>query len=79
MAERIYFRGSRALAMQVVGRLSQSMTGSSSSYTPPAQGVHRAMGIAALSDSHADSVRKARGGTGDDGVIWPPLKPATLA
>ena len=79
MAEPIYFRGSRALAAQVVRQVTQSMTGDDMTHATLARGVHHAIGMAALSDIHDDFVTKARGGTGEDGVKWPPLAPATLA
>lgn len=44
-----------------------------------ARGVHTAIGFAALTDIQEDYLRKARGGTGEDGVKWPPLSPKTLA
>ena len=44
-----------------------------------AQGVFMSIGFAALSDIQADFIRKARGGTGEDGVTWPRLSPHTLA
>lgn len=44
-----------------------------------ARGVFTAVGFAALSDIHADFVRKSGGAQGEDGVTWTPLKPATIA
>ncbi len=43
------------------------------------QGVFLAIGFAALSDIHADFVRKARGDVGEDGNKWPRLSPKYLA
>ncbi|TWU22456.1 hypothetical protein Pla52o_35120 [Novipirellula galeiformis] len=76
---KVYFRGSRADAATLVRQVIQSLTGRGASHAILAQGVHRSIGMAALSDIHDDFVRKAKGGTGEDGVKWPPLAPATLA
>ncbi len=76
---RIYFRGGRALANATVAALVQSLTGGSSQHADLARGVHTSMGFVALSDIHADFVRKARGEVGEDGQRWPRLAPATLA
>jgi hypothetical protein len=44
-----------------------------------ARGVFTAIGFGALSDIKDDFVRKAKGGTGEDGNTWPPLSPKTIA
>ena len=44
-----------------------------------AKTVHTAVGLAALSDIKDDFVRKAKGGTGEDGETWPPLSREYLA
>lgn len=50
---------------------------------PDANGIARnfqlAVGMAALSQIQADFATKARGGTGKDGVTWPPLSRKTVA
>ena len=76
---RAYFRGSKREAAAVVRRIHQALVGQAPDVENTARGVFTALGFAALSDIHADFVRKARGGVGEDGVKWPPLKPATLA
>ena len=43
------------------------------------RGVQLRMGMAALSTIQADFITKARGGTGKDGIKWPPLQKATIA
>lgn len=79
MADRIYFQGSRREARQIVFAMVDALTGTSNENTDLAQGVHRSIGFAALSDIHDDFVRKSRGGAGEDGVTWPRLSPKTLA
>jgi hypothetical protein len=63
----------------VINQVRLSLTGKAIDSTGVAKGVFLSLGFAALSDIHADFVRKARGGTGEDGVKWPPLSPKTLA
>lgn len=75
----VYFRGSRADAMRIVNSLALVLTGREPDHRGIARGVFMAVGFQALSDIKADFVRKARGGTGEDGATWPKLAPATLA
>lgn len=79
MSNRIYFRGTRQDAKRLIHALTQSLVGQDSSMPGIARGVFSAMGMAALSDIKSDYVRKARGGTGEDGVKWPPLEKETIA
>lgn len=52
-------------------------------HAPDPYGVARAVqlrvGVAALSQIQQDFLTKCRGGTGSDGVTWPPLKRSTIA
>lgn len=75
----VYFRGSYDEAKAISRRLASIMAGEGKDGTDIARGVNLAIGSAALSDIKADFVRKARGGTGEDGVKWAPLQPATIA
>lgn len=79
MASKVYFQGSREDARRIVYQLAGMLTGRVKDSLGIAQGVFLAVGFAALSDIKADFVRKARGGTGEDGVKWPPLSPEYLA
>lgn len=79
MAERIYFRGARREARQIVLTMIAAITGHTNQNSDLARSVHQAVGFAALSDIADDYVRKARGGVGEDGVKWPRLSPKTLA
>jgi hypothetical protein len=76
---RCYFRGSRSEARQLVSSLVLALTGHGPDTQQIARGVFLAVGFAALSDIKDDFVRKARGGTGEDGVKWAPLKRETIA
>ena len=75
----VYFRGSYDEAKEISRRLARIMVGQGVAGSEVARGVNLAIGVAALSDIKADFVKKARGGTGEDGVKWAPLKPATIA
>lgn len=75
----IHFRGGRQLAKQLAYRLVSMLTGREPDSLGIARGVFTALGFAALSDIHADFIRKASGAQGEDGVTWKPLKPATIA
>lgn len=81
MARRIVvkFKGSRSAAKQIVQSVVNSLLGKDPQYKPLADSVLTAVGVAALSDIKNDFVRKSHGETGQDGVTWAPLKPATIA
>lgn len=79
MSSKVYFRGSRDDARQIVRNLADILTGKVRDAAGLAQGVFVAIGFAALSDIKADFVRKSRGGVGEDGEKWPPLSPEYLA
>jgi hypothetical protein len=79
MTGRVYFRGSKREAIDVVNRVRMMLTGRIPDEMGVAASAFVAMGMAALSDIKADFVRKARHGVGEDGVKWQPLKQATLA
>lgn len=76
---KVFFSGTIDQAKGVIRQLSQMLTGQRPDRAGVARGVFLAVGVAALSDVKADFVRKARGGTGEDGVKWQPLKPETIA
>lgn len=67
------------MAATAIIRVVRSLTGADDLHADLAKQVHTAIGVAALSDIKTDYVRKARGETGEDGVKWAPLKPATIA
>lgn len=43
------------------------------------RGVQLRIGVSALSCIQRDFITKSRGGTGQDGITWKPLSPATIA
>jgi hypothetical protein len=73
----VAFNGARNEAARIIRALLASLTGHAR--IDAARGVFLAMGIAALTEVHADFITKARGGTGADGTRWPRLSPKTLA
>ena len=75
----IFLRTSREATKQAIIDVIKSVGGSASAHTELARGVHTAVGMAALSDIKNDFITKARGGTGEDGITWPPLSPKYLA
>lgn len=79
VAGKVYFRGSRDDAARLVRGVFESLIGRDSSHADLAEGVHRTIGFAALSDIREDYLRKSSGAVGEDGVRWPKLAPATLA
>jgi hypothetical protein len=56
-----------------------SLVGRSAEYRDLAEGIANAVGIAALTDIQQNFILKSRGGIGEDGVHWAPLKPETIA
>lgn len=76
---KIYFRGTREQARGLATTLVAMLVGRANDATGIAQGVFRAVGFAALSDVKEDFIRKARGGTGEDGTRWPKLSKKYLA
>ncbi len=75
----IPFRGNgnkaRAHILSFIGQL----TGREPDNAGHAKAVFYAIGFAALSDIQEAFIVKSRGGTGEDGVTWPPLSEAYLA
>lgn len=69
----------RTQAREVARSLAGILTGKQPDTLGIARGVFLSIGFAALGDIQRDFVVKSRGGTGEDGVKWEPLKPATIA
>ncbi|MCI0333550.1 MAG: hypothetical protein L0228_10045 [Planctomycetes bacterium] len=76
---RVYFRGSREQARQIVLRLGGMLAGREPDSQGIARGVFLATGFAVLSEVKSDFIRKSRGGAGEDGATWPPLSRQYLA
>jgi len=79
MSNKVYFRGGRREARLLVRRLQAMLTGREPDSFGVARGVFLTLGFSALNSIKQDFVRKARGGTGVDGVKWPKLSKAYLA
>lgn len=79
MSTKVYFRGSRQEAKNLVYRLMRVLTGQEPDTGGIARGVFLAVGFAALSSIKEDFIVKSRGGTGADGVKWKPLTKEYLA
>jgi hypothetical protein len=79
MADVVYFRGNRRQARDLVRTMKGMLTGQAPDTLGIARGVFLSVGFAALGDIQRDFIVKSRGGTGEDGVQWAPLKPATIA
>lgn len=74
----VYCRAGAQEARKIIRRF-LAMLGGHVQADQLAQGVFFAIGLEALSDIHADFIRKAQGGVGEDGASWPRLSPKTLA
>lgn len=79
MTSKVYFRGSRNEARNLVRRLTRMLVGKEADTGGVARGVFLAVGFAALSSIKEDFIVKSRGGTGADGVKWKPLTKEYLA
>lgn len=75
----VTFRGSRAELTRLLRLAAAIAAGRVSDPTGVALGLQLRVGVAALSQVEQDFVVKSRGGTGVDGVRWPPLTRATIA
>jgi hypothetical protein len=76
---RLVFSGSRREAEAYIRQLPGMLAGT----IPDPVGLSRRLqlraGVALLSQIQQDFITKSRGGTGRDGIQWPPLKPETIA
>jgi len=75
----VVFSGSRADLARLIQRLPRLLAGLEPDIYGIARGLQLRLGVALLSKIQQDFITKARGGLGDDGIRWPPLKPATIA
>lgn len=76
---RIYFHGTRDMARRLARRVVLMLTGREADSGRIARGVFLSIGFAALNSIKQDFITKSRGGTGEDGVKWPPLSKEYLA
>ena len=78
MTFRVTFRGSSNEARALAHELARSI-GNATDPAGAGQAFLTALGWAALSDVKNAFITKARGGTDEMGIKWPPLKPETIA
>lgn len=76
---KVYFRGSRSMARQFVHLVALSLAGKATDQYQIARGVFVTLGFAALSSIKQDFIVKSRGGVGQDGEQWKPLRKEYLA
>lgn len=73
------FHGTREQLKQLLGQLPRIFAGHVADPLSIAKGLQLRLGVALLSKVQQAFVVKSRGGTGDDGIIWKPMKPASIA
>jgi hypothetical protein len=76
---RIFVRMARSDVRDTIVSFVKSCAGTATEHAESASVIHTAMGLAVLSDIKTDFIRKARGGTGEDGVKWEPLSKEYVA
>ena len=79
MPTTIYFRGTAQQARDLVATIPAILAGRTADPAQAARGVQLRLATSLLSQVQQDFLVKSRGGTGKDGVRWPPLSPATIA
>lgn len=76
---RVTWNGTREELHALLGRLPAVLSGRAPDPLGLARGLQLRLGVALLSKVQQAFLIKSRGGTGDDGITWPPLKRATVA
>ena len=79
MAEFVQFRGSRQDVTRLAHNLGSILVGDSPDQQDIAKGFLLTLGFAALTDIKDAFIIKARGGTDEMGISWPPLSKEYLA
>jgi hypothetical protein len=77
--QRVVFHGTRAELKALTYRLGAILAGREADTLGVARGFLLSLGVAALSDIKDAFVTKARGGTDEMGIKWPPLSKEYLA
>lgn len=78
MAE-VIFHGTRADLMQRLRQLPGILAGTIPDPAGFVEGMQLRLGVQLLSKIQQDFITKSQGGTGEDGIKWPPLSPETIA
>lgn len=73
---RVIFRGTSREAWH---RVQQAVAAANGDGEGVLYGLKLRIGVALLSQVQQDFIAKSRGGTGRDGIKWPPLSPTTIA
>lgn len=76
---RLAFQGSRKELTNLLRQLPALFAGKVSDTLGVARGLQLRVGVALLSKVQQAFIVKSRGGTGEDGIRWPPMKPASIA
>lgn len=76
---KVYFRGGRREARELVRRMQGMLVGREADVLGVARGVFLTLGFSALNSIKQDFIAKSRGGAGIDGVKWAPLSKKYLA
>lgn len=79
MSDVLRVRGSRKDVRDALRQFAQAVAGRSQEARGPMQAVMTRIGMVALSRIREAFVVKARGGTDESGLSWPPLKSSTIA
>lgn len=79
MPDQVIYHGRREDIRDFLLDLPKILAGTSLRYQEVAYDLKLRLGVCALGLISADFKIKSRGGTGLDGIKWPPLKPATIA
>lgn len=75
----VVFHGTRDQLRTLLRGLGAVLAGKAPDPLGIARGLQLRLGVALLSKVQQAFVVKSRGGTGDDGITWPKMKPASIA
>jgi hypothetical protein len=79
MSKEISFDGTREQLRKLLWSFLGSIGGGSGPFVPQVRGIKLRVGMIALACVQEAFIEKASGGTGEDGIQWPPLKKQTIA
>ena len=77
--QRVVFRGSRDQLRKLLASAPRILAGRAADPNGIGRGLCLRLGVALLSKVQQAFIVKSRGGTGDDGIKWKPMKPASIA
>lgn len=79
MTTKIYFKGTKPEARELVAKLRNILVGREPDTLGVAKGFQATIGFAALTDIKESFITKSRGGTDEMGITWQPLSKRYLA